>query len=503
MSFSLRVLIVEDSENDALLMIGKLRQSGYQPVYRRVDTAPAFVAQLENKTWDIILSDYSLSSFSALEALRLLQERKRDVPFIIVSGAIGEETVVASMKAGVHDYVMKDNLARLVPAIERELRDAWVRHKRSLIKVALRESERENRRLSNEFRTLLDNIPDSLTLLDADLKVVWANRGTATMLDRPFEELAGENCRKLWPGCSTPEETCPVRRSFRSGKPELGPNRMDQDGAWGTRAFPVVNKEGQVTGVIKMISDNSQQFQLQRETSRAAHLASLGELAAGVAHEINNPINGIINYAQILADQSAEDRDQHEIVREIIGEGERIALIVRNLLAFAKGQPEGKSPVAVEDILMASLALTKSQLAKDNIRLMVDMSPELPLVVGHLQQIQQVVLNIISNARFALNQKYPAPHENKIFHIRTQQQTIGKGSFVRLIFRDHGTGIPEAIQQKIMDPFFSTKPNGLGTGLGLSISHGIVRDHGGRIEIDSVEGSHTQVTIDLPTVEVG
>ncbi len=501
MSEVLRVLLVEDSEDDARLLVRRLRQGGCEPVFERVDGAAAYSAQLEEKNWDIVLSDYSMPAFTALDALRLLKEKGLDLPFIIVSGAIGEETAVAAMKAGAHDYVMKDNLARLIPAIERELREVKGRRMGRQAEEALRESEKINRRLSREFRTLLDNIPDSLTLLDADRNIIWANSGTAGMLDRPLEGLAGGQCRQLWPECSAREGNCPVRRCFLSGQPEVGLVRTAGEKTWGVRAFPVLNKKGRVANVIKMVSDNSHQLLLKEEANRAAHLASLGELAAGVAHEINNPINGIINYAQILADQSSDKSDQQEIVREIIGEGERIALIVRNLLAFAKGQPEGKNPVAAEDILSAALALTKSQLAKDCIRLMVDMSPDLPPVKGHLQQIQQVVLNIISNARYALNQKYPAANEDKILHIQTQTRIIGKRPFVRLVFRDHGTGIPEDILHKIMDPFFSTKPNGVGTGLGLSISHGIVRDHDGRIGIDSVEGEYTRVTVDLPVHE--
>jgi two-component system NtrC family sensor kinase len=498
MSEELHVLLVEDSEDDARLLMRRLRQSGYAPVFERVEAADAFSAQLEEKNWDIVLSDYSLPAFTALDALRLLKEKDLDLPFIVVSGAIGEETAVAAMKAGAHDYVMKDNLARLIPAIERELREVEGRRMCRQAEEALRESESKNRRLSQELRTLLDNIPDSLSLLDADRNVIWANSGAARMVGRPLEALAGGPCRELWPECSARDESCPVKRCFQSGRPEVGSVRTAGGKTWGVRAFPVLNKKGRVANVIKMVSDNSHQLLLKEEANRAAHLASLGELAAGVAHEINNPINGIINYAQILADQPSDKSDQQEIVREIIGEGERIALIVRNLLAFAKGQPEGKNPVAVEDILSAALALTKSQLAKDCIRLMVDMFPDLPPVKGHLQQIQQVVLNIISNARYALNQKYPAANEDKILHIQTEKRIIGKRPFVRLIFRDHGIGIPEDILHKIMDPFFSTKPNGVGTGLGLSISHGIVRDHDGRIGINSVEGEYTRVTVDLP-----
>jgi two-component system NtrC family sensor kinase len=502
MSEVLRVLLVEDSEDDARLLMRRLWQGGYAPVIERVEAVDAFSAQLEEKNWDIVISDYKLPAFTALDALRVLKEKGLDLPFIVVSGAIGEETAVAAMKAGAHDYVMKDNLARLVPAIERELREAEGRRMRRQAEESLRESERENGRLSREFRTLLDNIPDALILLDADRNVVWANSGAAGMVDRPLGTLAGGPCRDLWPECSARDENCPVRRCFQSGQPEMELVRTAGGKVWGVRAFPVLNKNGRVANVIKMVSDNSHQLLLKEEANRAAHLASLGELAAGVAHEINNPINGIINYAQILADQSSDKSDQQEIVREIIGEGERIALIVRNLLAFAKGQVEGKNPVAVEDILSAALALTKSQLAKDCIRLMVDMSPDLPPVTGHLQQIQQVVLNIISNARYALNQKYPAANEDKILHILTESRIIGKRPYVRLVFCDHGTGIPEEILHKIMDPFFSTKPNGVGTGLGLSISHGIVRDHDGRIRIDSVEGEYTRVTVDMPVHEI-
>jgi two-component system NtrC family sensor kinase len=502
MSEALRVLLVEDSEDDARLLMRRLEQEGYALVFERVEEAGAFSGQLEKKNWDMVLSDYALPAFTALDALRILKEKDLDLPFIVVSGAVGEETAVAAMKAGAHDYVMKDNLARLIPAIERELREAEERKMRRRAEESLRESERENRKLFREFRTLLDNIPDPLSLLDADLNVIWANRGAAAMVGRPLEALAGRPCRELWPDCSARNENCPVQRCFKSGHPETGLIRTPGGKALGVRTFPVLDKKGRVASVIKMVSDDSHQLLLKEEANRAAHLASLGELAAGVAHEINNPINGIINYAQILADQPSDISDQEEIVREIIGEGERIALIVRNLLAFAKGHPEGKKPVAVEDILSAALALTKSQLAKDCIRLMVDMCPDLPPVKGHLQQIQQVVLNIISNARYALNQKYPATNEDKILHIQTQLRLTGKRPFVRLVFRDHGTGIPEDILHKIMDPFFSTKPNGIGTGLGLSISHGIVRDHDGRIGIDSVEGEYTRVTVDLPVHEI-
>jgi signal transduction histidine kinase len=239
-------------------------------------------------------------------------------------------------------------------------------------------------------------------------------------------------------------------------------------------------------------------LQLEQEARRSNHLASLGELAAGVAHEINNPINGIINYAQILADDSQVGEENREILRSITEEGERIANIVSNLLTFARARQEKKGTVSLREVLAATLPLTEAQLSKDHIELRMDVDLDLPEVLAHTQQIQQVILNLVSNARYALNARYPTVHENKILHIYAESGTAAGRPLVRLVFRDFGTGIPAGQLSKVMDPFFTTKPSGQGTGLGLSICHGILKDHGGALKIDSIEGSHTMVAIELP-----
>ena len=130
MSTSIRVLLVEDSPDDAELLLCALRDGGYDLTYERVDTAAAMTAALAQQPWDLIISDYAMPQFDALAALTLLQESGLDLPFLIVSGAIGEDTAVAAIKAGAHDYIMKDNLARLLPAVARELREAVGRRER-------------------------------------------------------------------------------------------------------------------------------------------------------------------------------------------------------------------------------------------------------------------------------------------------------------------------------------------------------------------------------------
>ncbi len=238
---------------------------------------------------------------------------------------------------------------------------------------------------------------------------------------------------------------------------------------------------------------------LQAGATRTRHLASLGELAAGVAHEINNPINNIINYAQILIDKFQKENRDDDVARRIIKDGDRIATIVRSLLSFARIRKEEKSYVYLHEIFSDMLSLTSAQIRKDGINLKVNISSKFLKIPVHPQQIQQVFLNIISNSRFALNKKYPGTHENKILEITCEETSFDNFPYIRIIFHDRGAGIPSNIIDKVINPFFSTKPNRIGTGLGLSISHGIITEHGGKLVINSVEGEFTKIILDLPT----
>ncbi|MEN8264798.1 MAG: response regulator [Nitrospirota bacterium] len=249
----------------------------------------------------------------------------------------------------------------------------------------------------------------------------------------------------------------------------------------------------------KLKHEISERKLAEAEAMRASHLAALGELAAGVAHEINNPAGGIINYAQILINESEKVTQGNDILRRIVKEGDRIAGIVSNLLSFARDNRERKSEVFVHQLVADSLNLAETQLRKDGIKLKVDIPPGLPGVFVQPQQIEQVFLNIISNARYALNQKYQGTHEDKMLHITGQEISENSHKCVRMKFHDHGTGIPLPLMGKIFNPFFTTKPDNVGTGLGLSISHGIIADHEGRLSIDSVEGKFTEVMIELPS----
>ncbi len=361
----------------------------------------------------------------------------------------------------------------------------------------LKESESRFRELSQQFHTLLDAIPDVLLLLSPELKVLWANSSAAFRLGSEVSDLRGKHCYELWHDSCSPCEDCHVIKTFRTGEAAIS-KRAANGRLLDSRAFPIKDEDGRVANAIMVVSDITEKVMLEAEAMRASHLASLGELAAGVAHEINNPINGIINYAQMIVNKSTAGTRENEISGRIIKEGNRIAGIVRSLLSFARERKEEKSSVNVRRILFETITLTEAQIRKDGIHMNVDCPEFLPTVVANPQQLQQVFLNIVSNARYALNKKYPMIDENKILAVSCERMAVGDDPCLEITFFDRGTGIPSDILDRVLNPFFSTKPSGEGTGLGLSISHGIVKDHGGRLLVESVEGEFTKVSILLP-----
>ncbi len=250
---------------------------------------------------------------------------------------------------------------------------------------------------------------------------------------------------------------------------------------------------GQIYG-----TEVTEQKVAEAEAIRASHLASLGEMAAGVAHEINNPTNGIINYAQLLINRSQGNEQVHGLADRIIQEGHRIARIVKSLLSFARDGREEMSLHHVHEILSRTLALTETFLRKNNISIKIGFPADLPPILANSQEIQQVFLNIINNAQYALNRKYPDVNDEKILEINAERVHVKGQTGLRIVFHDRGIGIPAAMLDKVLNPFFTTKSEDDGTGLGLSISHGIVSQHNGRLMFESKEGEFTKVMVDFP-----
>jgi PAS domain S-box-containing protein/putative nucleotidyltransferase with HDIG domain len=265
MAVPLRVLVVEDSEDDAALVVRELRRGGYEPVVTRVDTADAMNAALDHQTWDVILADYMMPQFSAPAALKLVQDRGLDVPFIVVSGTIGEGTAVEAMKAGAHDYFPKHNLTRLVAALQRELREAEVR-------AARRRAEDRIRLLSQA----LEQSPTIVVMTDTNERIEYVNQAFTKVTGYAPEEVIGTNATKL--GEELPQdEYARLLSTITSGGTWLGEfhsYRKDGGRYWELATISSIkNADGAITHFIKVAEDITERKQMEealREADRRA-----------------------------------------------------------------------------------------------------------------------------------------------------------------------------------------------------------------------------------------
>lgn len=352
----------------------------------------------------------------------------------------------------------------------------------------------------NKYRFLLENLPLRIFYKDRNSTYISCNENLARDFHIKPEEITGKTDYDFYPKELAEEYIANDREVIESGQRkdiERKYMKDEQEFIFHTIKVPIRSEKGNIIGILGSSLDITEKVNLEKEAQQSRHLALIGELAAGVTHEINNPANSIINCAQILLNKSIEGSMEKDLACRIMKEGDRIAAIANKLLSFARPK-EKKTITNIHEIVSDTFVLMEKQLKKDCIAIKLDIPKGLPEIYANPQEIQQVFMNLMSNARYALNQKYPKSHENKIFEISGEKIMINNHPHVKITFYDHGTGIPAKVKDKIMNPFFTTKPHGEGTGLGLSISSNIMNSHNGKLTIDSVEGEYTKVTVTLP-----
>jgi two-component system cell cycle sensor histidine kinase/response regulator CckA len=372
----LRALLVEDSLPDAELLVASLTDAGYDVSTERVQTAEEMRAALAHGGWQIILSDYSLPAFSAPEALAIAQESNPDLPFIIVSGTVGEDTAVNALKAGASDFLVKGRLARLVPAIERELRDAALRRERELEQEALEDRLRQSQKL-----------------------------------------------------------------------------------------------EG------------------------------IGRLAGGIAHDFNNLLTVIIGYTEMILDQIGPDKPISKDLDEIRSASDRAVALTRQLLAFSRKQTLKVAPTDLNEII-ASMRNMLERLISEDISIRSQLARNLPAILADRVQVEQVVMNLVMNARDAMPRGGVIAIDTKRVDADAVQsaahEPVDPGRYVALTISDTGHGMDAAMQARIFEPFFTTKGAGEGTGLGLATVYGVVQQLGGHIVVSSEVGHGTTFSLYFP-----
>ncbi|AFA48592.1 PAS domain S-box protein [Acetobacterium woodii] len=364
----------------------------------------------------------------------------------------------------------------------------------------LQESERR-------FRLFVENAPDGI-LVETNYQIDYVNQKTLELFRADkLNDLVGKNfadyfvensssinayIQKLNAGLllKTLSEETIIRLDGEQVDIELSAVPFFYNGKDGALIYLRDMTERRDFEKVKL----DMEFQLRQKQK----LESIGTLAGGVAHEINNPINGIINYAELISDPTTPPAQIHDYSQEIMREGKRIAEIVRNLLSFARQEKQTHSPAQISDIINQTVSLVRVLLRHDQITLLLDIPDDLPSIKCRSQQIQQVLMNLITNARDALNSKYPGYHEKKVIEINCLMFERDGRRWFKITVKDNGTGILEELLERIFDPFFTTKPRDKGTGLGLSISHGIVKDHHGELYFETKQGECTKAILILP-----
>ena len=372
-----------------------------------------------------------------------------------------------------------------------------------------RRTEKRLRESEKRFRTLFACAPDAIYLANLDGYFIDGNLAAEKLTGYDRNEVIGKNFVEL--NLLSPEDAdraAAILTRNKNGSP-TGPDEFSLTRKNGSivvveiRTHPVRILGKDVTlGIARDITErkrlDEERKTLEVNFRHQQKLESLGLLAGGVAHEINNPINGIMNYAQLLADNPADAASTAEYAGEILCESERVIAIVRNLLAFARQGKSELCPCRMSDMVEGTVGLIRSILRNEQILLHVDVPEDLPLIICRCQQIRQVLMNLLMNARDALNAKFNGSHPEKTLILHAYTFEHDGRPWLRTSIADQGTGIPEDIRERIFDPFFTNKEQGKGTGLGLSTSHGIVRDHRGFLTVESEPGEYTCFHLDLP-----
>ncbi|MBF0410284.1 MAG: response regulator [Candidatus Riflebacteria bacterium] len=466
MTIPLKLLIVEDSKADALLLLHELQRGDFDITYCRVDNPTDLISAIEEKTWDIIISDYVMPQFSGLRALKIVQERKLDVPFIIVTDKIAEGIAVEVMKAGAHDYLRKGNLSRLVPVVNREITEARQRKERKT-------SEETLRKLSYA----VEQSSAIVMITDIDEKIEYVNPEFTEVTGYSSQEVIGKSPSFLASGDLPEISLKEILAAKKNWKGEFLNRRKNGELYWEyAEISPALDSEGNVLSYVKIAEDITEKKRINEELKKARDAAESASKAktqflANVSHELRTPLNGIIGMTELLLELSLgpKEREYSEIVRSsacsllnIVGDIIDLAKVESNQLVI------DEIPFEPSKLIRDILPLLEGILFKKNLKYEIKLDPAIPdILIGDSRRIRQVLLALVGNAvKFTIQGG---------INISASAGEIS-GDVINVLFsvKDTGIGITPEHCEKLFRPFeqidgsFTRKYGGLGTGLVLT-----------------------------------
>ncbi|MCX8032143.1 MAG: response regulator [Thermoleophilia bacterium] len=498
----LRVLCVEDSLPDAELMHEQLAETGFAAEMTVVDNRADLLQALDERQYDLVLLDFTLPNYDGFAAIDDCRTLAPTVPLIVISGTIGEDTAVELLKRGAMDYVFKDRMARLGFATQRALDTT------RLEREARRAAEASERQLKL-LETLASATTDLIFVKDIQGRYVFVNKAVERLTGRPASEIIGRDERAIF----APETAAALIQGNSSLLSLRSPITVEEtvttiDGSSHVlmSTLGVLLDEREVPfGLFRISRDVTEEKKLEARLGQAQKMEALGQLASGVAHDFNNMLGVILGYTELALSKLAPHDELRADLAAVLEAAERSAELVRQLLTFSRRQPTTPQVVDLNAEIEANLGML-GRIIGETIRVQFEAESDLGPVLIDRAQLSQVLINLSSNARDAM------PLGGHIF-IRTRKVLVNEGlpvatgivppgEYIILEFVDTGVGMGQEILPRVFDPFFSTKEPGKGTGLGLSTVYGIVRQHGGYIDVESQLGHGTKFAIYFPKAEV-
>jgi two-component system NtrC family sensor kinase len=490
----IRILVAEKDSNFLKMMEDSLKASGGLYHIEKISSGQECLRMLREEKFDILVLNHSLPDGEGLYWLRRFNELGIGIPTIFVTAKGDPRLAIEAMKEGVFDYINRS--AECAKAFLFVVNRAIEGHGLMLEKVRLQKELIETK---NFLESIVEKAGDAISVVDLEGKVLYWNEGAERIYGYQKEEVLG---KKLSDFLSPRDEKLRVEeeRSMekimgRVKKGEVVPNievkRQTKEGKEIITSMTIStlrNASGEIIGASRICKDITDLKKAEERLVLAERLSSLGELTAGVAHELRNPLAGIKINTQILSRKKDLPEMEEKLLNSTQEGIEKIQKIVDDMLHFAKPKASHFKQEEINGVVEQSLAILQTKLKKGNISFVFEQGQGLPKVRIDIHQIQQVLVNVILNAIQAME-------KGGTLTIRT---SLTNGDGVGIEVRDTGVGIPRSYLKRIFDPFFTTKSEG--TGLGLSISAKILENHGATIDVVSEEGMGSTFTIHFPGV---